>query len=187
MRNEELKQHRIDVVSELSGTGLEIGFGSGLNLPYYKNVNKLYALDPSEGLLEIARNNISVVSFPVEHLQDSAEHIPLPDNSLDFVISTWTLCSIPHPETALKEVFRILRPGGKFSFVEHGKSSKTFISKVQNFLTPLSKRLAGGCHMNRDIEILILDSGFEMLKLLKFSQGSKPLGFMYKGTAVVKK
>lgn len=187
MRNKELEQHRIDVVSQLSGTGLEIGFGSGLNLPYYKNATKLYALDPSEELFEVARKNIAAVSFPIEHLKDSAERIPLPDNSLDFVVSTWTLCSIPHPEAALKEVFRVLKSGGKFSFVEHGKSPKTLILKIQNFLTPLSKRVAGGCHMNRDIENLILDSGFQMQKLKKFSQRSKPLGFMYKGIAIAKK
>jgi ubiquinone/menaquinone biosynthesis C-methylase UbiE len=187
MRNKELEQYRIDVVLELSGTGLEIGFGSGLNLPYYKNINKLYALDPSEELFEIAFKNIMAVSFPIEHLQDSAEHIPLPDNSLDFVSSTWTLCSVLHPEAALQEVFRVLKPGGKFSFVEHGKSPKIFISKIQNFITPLSRCIAGGCHMNRDIESLILDSGFEMQELQKFSQRTKPLGFIYKGIAIAKK
>ncbi len=127
------------------------------------------------------------VSFPVEHIEDSAEHIPLPDNSLDFVVSTWSLCSIPHPEIALKEVFRVLKSGGKFSFVEHGKSPKTFISKIQNLLTPVSRHVAGGCHMNRDIERLILDVGFEMQKIEKFSRKSKPLVFMYKGITVAKK
>jgi ubiquinone/menaquinone biosynthesis C-methylase UbiE len=187
MKNKDFEQHRIDIVSGLSGTGLEIGFGSGLNLPYYKNVTKLYALDPSKELFEIAQENIASTPFLVEHLQNSAEHIPLPDNSLDFVVSTWTLCSIPHPEVALKEAFRILKSDGIFSFIEHGKSPKTFISKMQNLLTPLSKRVAGGCHMNRDIEKLILDTGFEMLRIEKFSQKTKPLGFMYKGTAVAKK
>lgn len=187
MKNKELVQHRINVVSELSGTGLEIGFGSGLNLSYYKNITKLYALDPSEELFEIARKNMASVSFPVEHIEDSAEHIPLPDNSLDFVVSTWSLCSIPHPEIALKEVFRVLKSGGKFSFVEHGKSPKTFISKIQNLLTPVSRHVAGGCHMNRDIERLILDVGFEMQKIEKFSRKSKPLVFMYKGITVAKK
>lgn len=187
MKNKDLEQHRINVVSGLSGTGLEIGFGSGLNLPYYKNVSKLYALDPSKELFSIALKNSAPTSFSVEHLQNSAEHIPIPDKSLDFVVSTWTLCSIPHPEVALKEVYRILKSDGRFSFIEHGKSPKVFVSKLQNFLTPFSKRVAGGCHMNRDIEKLVLDSGFEMQNIEKFSQKSKPLGFMYKGTAVAKK
>lgn len=187
MKNKKLEQHRIDVVSGLSGTGLEIGFGSGLNLPYYKNVTKLYTLDPSKELFKIAHKNISAVSFPVEYLQDSAEHIPLPNNTLDFVVSTWTLCSISHPEIALKEIFRVLKSGGKFSFVEHGKSPKAFVSKMQSLLTPVSKCVTGGCHMNRDIEKLIRNAGFGIQKLDKFSQKSKPLGFMYKGTATVTK
>lgn len=187
MKNKELEQHRIDVVSELSGTGLEIGFGSGLNLSYYQRITKLYALDPSKELYEIASKDIANAPFEVEHVSASAERISLPDNSLDFVVSTWTLCSIPHPDVALKEVFRVLKAGGRFSFVEHGKSPKALISKMQNTLTPISKRVAGGCHMNRDIEHLILGAGFEMQKLEKFSQRSKPLGFMYKGTAIAKK
>ncbi|MEN9649817.1 MAG: hypothetical protein RL094_784 [Candidatus Parcubacteria bacterium] len=187
MKNKNLEKHRRDVVSELSGTGLEIGFGSGLNLPYYKNVTKLYALDPSKELFELAHKNIETNSFPIEHLPNTAEHIPLPDNSLDFVVSTWTLCSIPKPEAALKEVFRVLKNTGKFSFIEHGKSPKTSISKIQNLLTPLSKRVAGGCHMNRDIEKIIFDADFTMQKINKFSKKTKPLGFMYKGAAIAKK
>lgn len=187
MKNKDLKQHRIDVVSQVSGIGLEIGFGLGLNLPYYRNIIKLYALDPLEKLSKITHENITAVSFPVEHLQNSAEYIPLSDNSLNFVVSTWTLCSIPHPEIAIKEVFRILKNGGKFSFIDHGKSPKVFIFKIQNFLTPFSKHFSGGCHMNRDIEKLIVDNGFDIEKIDKFSQKSKLLGFMYKGVAVVKK
>lgn len=187
MGNIDLKRYRIDVVSELSGVGLEIGFGSGLNLPYYKNVTKLYALDPSVELYEIARKNITTTSFPIVHIQDSAEHIPLPDNSLDFIVSTWTLCSIPYPEVALREVFRVLKTDGKFSFIEHGKSPKSYIFKIQNFLTPFSKKVAGGCHMNRDIEKLIHDAGFEIENIVKLPQKTKPLGFMYKGVVVKKR
>ncbi len=187
MGNSDLEQHRVDVVSKLSGIGLEIGFGSGLNLPYYKNIIKLYALDPSEELREMAQKNILAASFPVERIADSAEHIPLPDNSLDFIVSTWTLCSIPNPKMALEEVARVLKPGGKFAFAEHGKSPKTYTSIVQGLLTPVSRYLAGGCHLNRDIENIILDTGFEIQRLEKFSQKSKPLGFMYKGIAIPKK
>lgn len=187
MRNNSLNQHRHDVVSELSGAGIEIGFGSGLNLPYYKRVTKLYALEPSKELYQIASNKIKKLSFPIENIQASAEKIPLPDNHFDFVISTWTLCSISHPEVALREVFRILKPGGKFSFIEHGKSPKAFPAKTQNILTPLSKRIAGGCHLNRDIEKLILEAGFEIEKLEKFTQKYRPLGFMYKGMAIKSK
>src|SRR5574343_23577 len=187
MKNDDFEQHRIDVVSKVSGTGIEIGFGSGLNLPYYKNISKLYALEPSRELFVIANKNIAINLLPIEHLENSAENIPLPDNSLDFAISTWTLCSIPNPEIALKEVFRVLKNGGTFSFVEHGKSPVTFISKIQNLLTPFSKRIAGGCHINRDIENLVRNSGFQIQKIEKFSKKSKPLGFTYKGIAIARK
>lgn len=187
MRKRDFDTHRDDVTSEVSGVGIEIGFGSGLNLSYYKNVNKLYAVDPSEELYNLAKKNLAKVSFSVEHIQSSAEHIPLPDNYLDFAVSTWSLCSIPNPEIALKEIFRVLKLNGKFSFIEHGKSPELFIFKLQNLLTPLSRRIAGGCHMNRDIEKIILNAGFEIEKLQKFTPKSKPLGFMYKGVAIAKK
>lgn len=187
MKSGDLESHRIDIAGEATGVVLEIGFGSGLNLPYYSNINKLFALDPSRELYDLARENIAKAMFPVEYIQASAESIPFSDNSLDSVVSTWSLCSIPQPETALKEIFRALKPGGKFLFVEHGKSPSSFISKMQNFFTPISKRIAGGCHMDRDIEKLVLDAGFEIQKINKFTQKSKPLAFMYKGVAVVKK
>lgn len=183
MRDKNLEQYRKDTVSNLSGTGLEVGFGSGLNLPYYTNIARLYALDPSEELYKIARKHISHSPFPIEHLSASAECIPLPDACLDFVVSTWTLCSIPHPERALKEILRILKNDGVFSFVEHGKSPNTFISKMQSMLTPISTCIAGGCHLNKDIEKLILDAGFALQTLEKVSSRSKPLGFIYTGIA----
>ena len=188
MRGKDLEKHREDVVTKSSGQVLEIGFGSGLNLPYYPtNISKLYALDPSQELYDLAQERIEKVPFQIEYLKASAESIPLADNTLDSVISTWSLCSIPHPEIALKEVLRVLKPDGKFLFIEHGKSPRSFIYKVQNFLTPVSKQFAGGCHMNRDTEKLLLDSGFEIQKIEKFEQKSKPLGFMYKGIAIARK
>lgn len=187
MNNKDLVQHRKDTVSGLTGIGLEIGFGSGLNLPYYKNITKLYTLDPSTELYDIAKTNMSSVVFPTEHISASAMNIPLPDHSLDFTVSTWSLCSIPDPEQALKEVFRVLKSGGKFSFIDHGKSPKDIIHKVQNFLTPISKNIAGGCNLNRDIENLIISAGFEILKLEKFSLKRRPLAFLYKGIAIAKK
>ncbi|MFA7193623.1 MAG: class I SAM-dependent methyltransferase [Candidatus Paceibacterota bacterium] len=187
MRNKDLEKYRAGVAGGASGVVLEIGFGSGLNLSYYKNINKFYALDPSQELYQLAQERIKSVLFPVEYLQASAEIIPLPDNSVDSVVSTWTLCSIPNPEIALKEILRVLKPSGKFLFIEHGKSPNTLVSKMQNLFTPISKRVAGGCHMNRDVEKLILNAGFEMQKLEKFYQKSRLLGLLYKGVAVVEK
>ncbi len=187
MKSKDFEKQRSDVAAQVTGDVLEIGFGSGLNLPYYKNISKLYALDPSKELFDLAADKIKSAAFPVEYLQASAEHIPVPDNAFDSIISTWSLCSIPHSETALKEMFRVLKPGGIFSFVEHGKSDKPFIQKVQNLCTPFSKLLIGGCHMNRDIEKLIVDAGFIMKKLDKTSSAAKPLGFTYKGVAIADK
>lgn len=177
---------RKEVVSQASGTVLEIGFGSGLNLPFYKNISKLYAVDPSVELYELAKERLQKTNFTVEYLPVSAEEIPLPDNTIDFVISTWNLCSIPHPEKALKEIFRILKPEGKFLFIEHGKSDNKILSSMQTLMTPISKKIAGGCHWDRDMEKLIKDAGFVFEKLEKFTMKGKPLGRMYKGVGVKK-
>lgn len=187
MSRKDTTMQRPDVVSNATGVTLEIGFGSGLNLPYYKNTTKLYALDPSEELYDLAREQIKKVSFPVEHLPVSAENISLANNSVDSIVSTWSLCSIPQPKVALKEMLRVLKPGGKFTFIEHGKSPRNFTAKLQKFLTPISKRFAGGCHMDREIDTLIKEAGFEFQELEKFEEKSKLLGFTYKGVAIAKK
>lgn len=177
---------RKEVVSQASGTVLEIGFGSGLNLPFYKNISKLYAVDPSVELYELAKERLQKTNFTLEYLPVSAEEIPLPDNAIDFVISTWNLCSIPHPEKALKEIFRILKPEGKFLFIEHGKSDNKILSSIQTLITPISKKIAGGCHWDRDMEKLIKEAGFVFEKLEKFTMKGRPLGRMYKGVGVKK-
>ncbi len=187
MSDKDLEKQRKEVVSDTRGQVLEIGFGSGLNTSYYPNIEKLFALEPSSELIEIARENIKETPFPIEYIQASAEKIPLPDNSIDCVVSTWTLCSIPHPEVALKEVFRVLKNGGHFSFVEHGKSSSNLICKLQNIFTPFSKRIAGGCHLNRDIEKIITEAGFTIQKISKSYRKFRPLNFTYLGSAVAKK
>ncbi len=185
MKRKGFENHRLDVACAASGVVLEIGFGSGLNLPHYRNVSKLYALDPSAELFAMAKERIEKTTFPVEFLQASAEQIPLVDGSVDAVVSTWSLCTIPHPELALKEIVRVLKPGGVFSFIEHGKSSSRFIAAIQNCCTPFSKCLADGCHLNRDIETLVSDSGLEVQKIERFSPWSMPLNHMYKGVARV--
>jgi len=184
MKREEMEKHRPDAVGMATGVILEIGFGSGLNLPYYTNVTELYALDPSRELYDLAQERIAKASFPVKYLQSSAEEIPLQNDSVDSVVSTWSLCSIPHPEVALKEMFRVLKPGRKFFFIEHGKSPKNFIAQLQKFFTPLSKVCAGGCHMDREVENLLLEVGFVIEKLGTFEQKGKPFAFMYKGVAI---
>ncbi len=187
MKRKSFEKHRLDVARAANGIVLEIGFGSGLNLPYYRNVSKLYALDPSRDLFILANGRIEKAPFPVEFLQASAEQIPLADASVDAVVSTWSLCTIPHPQFALKEVLRVLKPGGIFSFIEHGKSPNSFVAAVQKCCTPFSRCLAGGCHLDREIEWLIRGSGFDIKKLGTFSTWSMPLAYMYKGIATPKK
>ena len=183
MRRRQFEELRPGLISNAKGEVLEIGFGSGLNMPYYKNVTKLYALEPSD--LLFAERNLKgrPESFPVVHLSASAEAIPLMDNSIDTVVSTWTLCSIPNVETALKEIYRVLKPTGRFLFIEHGKSPKKFISFLQDIFTPISKCIAGGRHANRPIDSLIVDAGFNIVQIERFQQKGKPFLFMYKGTA----
>ncbi len=154
MKRKDMEKYRPSVASQAFGTVLEIGFGSGLNLPCYdyKNITKLYALDISLGLFDLAKESIEQVKFPVEFINASAEKIPLADGSVDSVVSTWSLCSIPHPSVALGEVFRVLKPGGKFIFIEHGKFPKGFMVNIQKFLSPLSEFFYGGCSLDRGIE-----------------------------------
>lgn len=187
MGSEKLEVLRPDVIQNASGVVLEIGFGSGLNLPFYKNVSKLYALEPSLELYSLSSERIRSAPFPIEHLQASAEEIPLSENSIDSVISTWTLCSIPDLQAALKEIYRVLTPSGTFVFIEHGKSPQKFFARMQHMLTPISKCLAGGCHLDRDIDTFIREAGFTLQKLEKFPQKSKPLAYMYKGVALTEK
>src|SRR3989338_9169784 len=186
MGGKEMEKHRPDVVEQVSGVVVEIGFGSGLNLPYYKNVSKLYALDPSQELYDLAEARIKSVSFPVEYIQASAEKIPMADNSVDFVVSTWSLCSIPNLQVALGEVYRVLKPNGKFVFIEHGKSAKSFVAKLQKLFTPMTKLFCGGCHQDREIDRLIMKAGFEIENLQKFQEKSTPFIFLYKGISCKK-
>lgn len=175
---------RAKVAREAQGTVLEIGFGPGYNLPFYQNVERLFALEPSQEIYKYAKKRIKSVTFPVEYLPNSAEEIPLPDGSVDSVVSTWTLCSIPNVGEALREIYRVLKPGRKFIFVEHGKSPKSFHTFLQHILTPITKQFTGNCHLNRDIEYLIKETGFILEKIEKYPEAGKPLMFSYNGIAL---
>ncbi len=184
MRRKEINSLRPKTVGLATGAVLEIGFGSGLNLSYYKKIEALYALDPSGELFDLARERVEAVSFPVTFIQADAEKIPLDDHSIDAVVSTWSLCSIPHPEQALRELSRVLRPGGRFLFVEHGKSPTSFWLTVQKISTPFTKIFAGGCHLDRDILRIITENGFTIEKVDTFPLKGKPLAYMYQGVTV---
>ena len=186
MRSVDCNGTRSDIASRAHGVVLEIGFGSGYNLPFYNGITKLYALEPSTELYKLAKERVETALFPVEYLQDSAEKIPLPDKSIDTVVSTWVLCSIPDPHKALLEIERVLKPGGQFIFVEHGKSPKLINSVIQKLITPVTRLFTGNCHLDRKIDDLIIDSGLVMENIHMFPEKRRPLMFSYRGVAVNK-
>lgn len=185
MRNKEATRYRAQIVPKAHGTVLEIGIGSGLNLPFYgSGVEQLYGLDPSEELLGMARKKSASVSFAVELLARSSEEIPLHDACVDTVVTTWTLCSIADPVKALKEVRRVLKPGGILLFTEHGLAPEARVQGWQERLNPLWSTISGGCNLNRKIDALILGSGFRIEELrTEYSKGPRPMSYMYSGQA----
>jgi len=184
MRNEFMAQHRDRAAPLASGRVLEIGFGSGLNIPLYTDkVEHLFGLEPSGVLCEKAGELADAAPFAVEILQASAETIPLGRGDIDTVVSSWTLCSIPGIETALAEIRRVLRPGGKFIFIEHGRAPEPGISSWQDRLEPLSAPLLG-CRLNRAMDELIAGSGFNILSMDKgYMDGPKLISYHYIGQA----
>jgi len=142
------------------------------------------ALDPSPKLLSMAEKAISGVSLPVELLRSSAEAIPLADESVDTLVTTWTLCSIPDVARALSEMRRVIKPAGRLLFVEHGRANDPNVLRWQDRLTPIWRRIAGGCHLNRAIGQLIEDAGFRIERMdAGYMKGPKPITFMYEGAA----
>lgn len=167
------------------GDVLEIGIGSGLNLPFYTGaVTQLYGIDPSAELLALATEAAATAPFPVELFNSSAEHIPLPDASVDTVVVTWSLCSIPDAPAALREMGRVLKPDGSLIFVEHGLSPDPGVQKWQNRLTPFWRPWTGGCHLNKKIDDLVRDAGFTIADLrTEYVPGPRALSFTYQGVA----
>lgn len=184
MSSKELEEIRRVVLADAIGTTLEIGAGPGYNFSFYKNISKLYALEPSEELTNIATIRAKSLSFPLEFINAVAEDIPLPNCSIDTVVSTWTLCSVANPTKVLAEVTRVLRPTGRFIFVEHGLSPKGGIRLAQKILTPIAKHFTGNCHFDRDIDKLIRDAGFHIQKIEHPTESFRPLIYNYQGVAI---
>ncbi len=183
MRNATLEPYRRRVVAAARGRVLEIGVGSGFNLPLYETATHVIGLDPSAKLLSMARS-IGGVRPSIELVEGVAEAIPLPGHSVDTVVSTWTLCTIPDVRCALAEMRRVLKPEGRLLFAEHGRSSEQRVVRWQDRLTPLWKCIAGGCHLNRPIEQLIREAGFRVEALeTGYMKGPKAMTFMYEGVA----
>ena len=187
LRTREFDEVRSKYLGQAEGEVLEIGFGSGLNVPHLSGtVRKLYAVEPADAAWRIAEKAIQKAPFPVERTGRTAESIPLPDGSVDEAISSFSLCTIPDVERALAEVRRVLRPGGTFRFVEHGRSEDPRISRWQDRLDPIQKLLAGGCHLNREPDRLLREAGFRIERLDRFEvPGPRVIMSLYGGTAII--
>jgi SAM-dependent methyltransferase len=162
-----IMKQRQKVVPLASGTVLEIGIGTGLNLSHYdaSRVDRLIGLDPSEASWALAGARAENLGFDVEFIGLPSEQIPLDDASVDTVVVTFSLCTIPDPIAALQGMARVLRKGGSLIFCEHGRAPDTNVQKWQDRINPIWRRLAGGCHLNRDIPALLSSGGFEVSAL----------------------
>jgi ubiquinone/menaquinone biosynthesis C-methylase UbiE len=185
MRNERFAPYRRRTVSSSVGRVLEIGIGSGENLPFYgTSVTEVIGLEPSARLAVMAERKASDFRIPVRLLRGSAEAVPLDAGSVDTVVITWTLCSVPDPGKALREVRRVLKPAGRLLFAEHGLAPDRGIRFVQRRLTPLWKHVAGGCHLDRDVPAIVGAAGFSLDRLdMGYMPGARPLSFIYEGAA----
>ena len=185
MRNKQLVPYRERVIGAAEGRVLEIGVGSGKNLPFYRPpVREVLALEPAPRLIAMAQSASRASSMPVTFLEASAEAIPLDEHSVDTIVTTWTLCSIPQAATALAEMRRVLRPGGKLLFAEHGLAPDEAVHWWQDRLTPAWRYISGGCHLNRPIRSMIEAAGFRIDRIeTGYMPGPKPMTFMYEGSA----
>jgi len=184
--NKDVAHLRAAWIPQARGEVLEIGIGSGLNFPHYsQEVQRVYGVDPSLELQRMARERIAAARFPVEFLAQSAEQpLPLPDASIDTVVVTWTLCSIPDAAPALLQMRRVLKPSGCLIFLEHGRAAEPRVAAWQDRLTPIWRRFTGGCHLNRKMDDLIAAGGFRITELRNFYlPGPRPMSFMYQGLA----
>jgi len=179
-------KQREKVVPQAAGDILEIGFGSGLNVPYYdkQKVRKIFALEPSEGMRKLAADRVSASGMDIEFIDLPGEEIPLEADSVDTVLVTFTLCTIPDVAAALEGMRRVLKPGGKLVFCEHGKAPDAGVLKWQNRLNPAWRKIGGGCNMNRDIPALIKHSGFRItVDERMYIPGPRILCYNYWGSA----
>jgi len=166
---------------------LEMGFGTGINIKYYpENVKKIIGVDVNGGMLKQFDKKSSNGKIEIELLHRSGETLPFHDNSINAAISTYTLCSIKNVTSSLSEIFRVLKPCGKYYFLEHGLADNPKTQKWQNRLNPIQNIWAGGCNLNRDIKSLIINSGFKISELKNYYMKRDPkiVGYMYEGIAV---
>jgi ubiquinone/menaquinone biosynthesis C-methylase UbiE len=179
-------KYRQEILAEVEGEVLEIGFGTGLNLSFYPDeIHKIITVDNNPGVHKLAQKRIANSNITVDHRILSGENLPMADSTFDSVVSTWTLCSIEKVEQAVKEIYRVLKPGGKFFFIEHGLSNEPSIQTWQNRLNPIQNAIADGCNLNRNIRS-ILEQEFSRVDVEEFYADKTPkfMGYMYKGVAI---
>ena len=182
-----INYQRDKLVPYAKGVVLDIGIGSGLNIPFYNksNINYLYGLDPSTELLEIAKKVAKTNKLEIEFLECGAESIPLPNNSIDTIVITYTMCTIPDISLSSAEMLRVLKPNGRLLFCEHGLAPDKRVAKWQKIINPVWNKIAGGCNLNRDIPKLIESSGLKILEIEEMYLPSTPkfAGYNYWGVA----
>ena len=182
-----IHKQREKIVPQAEGRILEVGMGSGLNIAYYNpdKVEKLWGLEPSIGMREKAKSRVAAAAFDVEWLDLPGEEIPLDNKSVDTIVLTYTLCTIPDWLTAVKQMRRVLKPGGTLLFSEHGKAPDDAVKKWQDRINPFWMKIGGGCHLNRDIPLLLTEGGFHIKEMgtLYVSNTKKVGGFTYWGYA----
>ncbi len=188
MRNKDASRLRAECVPHARGDVLEIGIGSGLNLPFYSSqVRRVYGIDPSIELQRMAAKKAADVPFEITFFSQSAEEsFPLADSSVDTIVTTWSLCSIPNPAIALEQMKRVLKSEGQMIFVEHGLSSDASVVAWQDRMTPIWKHVTGGCHLNRKIDDLIRAAGFHIREQRNFYlPGPRLMTYIYQGLAAL--
>lgn len=185
MSGSTLEGYRHKLLTDVTGKILEIGFGTGLNLPHYpQHVTEITAIDSNAGMQKLAKSRIAASDIVVDNQVLNGESLPMADASFDSVVCTWTLCSIPQADKAIAEVYRLLKPGGKFFFIEHGLSKDIKVQSWQNCLTPVQKLIADGCHLNRKIKHLIRhEFGDVTVEQFYAPKLPKVIGYMYRGIA----
>ena len=186
MSGSNLAKYREETLADVKGNVLEIGFGTGLNISYYpKEIRRITTVDVNPGVHRLAQKRLRASSIAVDHHVLNGEHLPMADETFESVVSTFTLCSISDVEQALKEIYRVLKPGGRFFFAEHGLSCQPRIQVWQHRLTPIQKFVADGCHLNRNIRELV-EKQFKAVAIKESSAENLPkvISYIYQGVAV---
>lgn len=186
LNTQAVAKHRQELLAQADGKILEIGFGTGLNLPHYpERICRLTVVDPNRGMQRLAQKRIKRSGIEVDHRLLSGERLPFENGIFDCVVSTFTLCSIDDVSQAISEVYRVLRPGGSFLFLEHGLSPEPGVQRWQRRLNWLQKRIGDGCRLDRNIKELVTAQPFSSVEINEFYQEKTPKthGYFYQGTA----